>query len=275
MLRLFSIFSRAGDLVYPAKCVSCGEPIDRRGEVFCDACLSSYENAKQDICSRCLKPRCLCTCPSFGLGKAGLRRLIKLFKYQPNEGDLPENRVLYALKQRHIQSVFDFLARDLAYSIGEALTVKERQSAVLVPCPRSAAAKRKNGYDHAFELCRSLARETGIPVSFALHRRRGGKMQKRLTGEERRRNIENSFAVVKPDEITGKTVLLIDDVTTSGATLLECRRVLKIAGASRVIPAVLAVSGRDFVLRPRKKRKKGKRYRKKKPTARQNAGQSV
>ena len=267
MRRLHSFFSRAGDLVYPAKCVSCGDPIDERGEVFCSSCLSSYENAKQDICSRCLKPRCLCTCPSFGLGKAGLRRLIKLFRYKPSEGDLPENRVLFALKQRHLQAVFDFLARDLAYSINADLTPRERETAVLVPCPRSSTAKRKNGYDHAFALCRSLARETGIPLSFALKRRRGGKMQKKLSGEERRRNIENSFAVVKPGEIAGKTVLLIDDVTASGATLIECRRVLKIACASRVIPAVLAVSGRDFVLRPRKQRKKGKQYRKKKPTA--------
>lgn len=268
MRRLFPFFSRAADLVYPAKCVACGEPIGERGEVFCTSCLSSYENAKQDICTRCLKPRCLCSCPSFGLGKAGLRRLIKLFKYKPSEGDLPENRILFALKQKHLQSVADFLARDLAYSIGETLTPKEKETAVLVPCPRSPGAKRKNGYDHAFDLCRSLARETGIPASFALKRKRGGKMQKKLSGEERRRNIVNSFSVVKSGEIAGKTVLLIDDVTTSGATLLECRRVLKLSGASRVIPAVLSVSGRDFVLRPRKKRKKGKQYKKKKPTAR-------
>ena len=151
MRRLLSFFSRAGDLVYPAKCVSCGDPIDERGEVLCSSCLSSYENAKQDICSRCLKPRCLCTCPSFGLGKAGLRRLIKLFRYKPSESDLPENRVLFALKQRHLQAVFDFLARDLAYSINADLTPRERETAVLVPCPRSSAAKR-NKIDNRTDL---------------------------------------------------------------------------------------------------------------------------
>ena len=260
---LFSVLSRIPALVYPAKCVACGELLDRRDEVFCRTCYDSYENAKQEICSRCFRPRCRCTCPSFSLGRAGLRRLVKLYKYQPSDGDLPENRILYALKQRHLQSVFDFLARDLAEAIGEALTPKETASAILVPCPRSDVAKRKNGYDHTEKLCRALSKVTGIPVSRALRRKKGGKMQKNLSADERRRNIKDRFFVTDPTEWTGKTVLLFDDVTTSGATILECRRVVRLAGAARIVPCVIAVSGRDYVLRPAKTRKKGKSYHKK------------
>ena len=259
----FPILSRIRELIYPAKCVSCGELLSEGDEVFCRTCYDSYENAKQDVCSRCLQPRCRCTCPSFSLGRAGLRRLIKLYRYQPSEGDLPENRILYALKQKHLQNVFDFLGRDLAEAIGEALTPKEKESAILVPCPRSDAAKRKNGYDHTVELCRSVARSTGFPISLALKRTRGGRMQKNLSAEERKRNTENRFYVCNSSEITGKTVILVDDLTTSGATILACRRAVKNAGAARVVPSVLAVSGRDYVLRPQKARKKGKTYRKK------------
>ena len=259
----FSILSRIRELIYPAKCVSCGELLTEGNEVFCRTCYDSYENAKQDVCSRCLQPRCRCTCPSFSLGRAGLRRLIKLFKYQPSDGDLPENRILYALKQKHLQSVFDFLGRDLAEAINEALTPKEKESAILVPCPRSDGAKRKNGYDHTVELSRSVSQSTGFPVSLVLKRTRGGKMQKNLSAEERKRNTENRFYVSDPSEIAGKTVILIDDLTTSGATMLACRHVIKEAGANRVIPTVLAVSGRDFVFRPQITRQKGKSYRKK------------
>lgn len=265
MGRVLSVLKRVSGLVYPAKCVSCGELLDEVGEVFCRTCYDSYENAKQEECSRCHKTRCRCTCPSFSLGKAGLRRLIKLFHYQPSEGDLPENRLLYSLKQRHLGNVFDFFARELAESINSALTEKEKAAAIFVPCPRSVAAKKKNGYDHTVALCRSLSKLTGIPVFTGLKRKRGGKMQKRLSGEERRRNIVNRFFVRNGDVLTGKTVILFDDVTTSGATMLECRRVVKIAGASYVIPCVIAFSGRDFVLRPQKRRKKGKRYRTRKP----------
>ena len=264
---LRSVFSRIGSLIFPAKCVSCGALLDERDEVFCRTCYDAYENAKQEICSRCLKPRCRCTCPSFPLGRAGLGRLVKLYKYQPSDSDLPENRILYALKQKRLASVFDFLARDLSESVEEALTPKEKSSAVLVPCPRSHAAKRKNGYDHTVELCRSLSRFTGFPVSRTLCRKSGGKMQKNLSGEDRRRNIKGRFFVKEPSELTGKTVLLVDDVTTSGATLLECRRVVKLAGVARVVPCVIAVSGRDYVIRPAKTRKKGKSYKKKRPIA--------
>ena len=267
MGRLTSAISRMLSLVYPAKCVCCGDLLDRDDEVFCRTCYDRYENAKQEICSRCLQPRCRCTCPSFSFGKAGLRRLVKLYKYQPSEGDLPENRILFALKQKHLQSVFDFLARDLSEAIENALTPKEMATAILVPCPRSDRARAKNGYDHTERLCLALSRETGFSFTPALKRARGGRMQKKLSAEERAKNVENRFFVTKSEDLAGKTVLLVDDLTTSGATLLECRRVVKEAGAARVVPCVLAVSGRDFVIRPRKTRKKGKSYKKKRPTA--------
>ena len=266
--------SRLKDLLYPTKCVACGELLSERGGVFCRACFDSYENAKQQICSRCFHPRCRCTCPSFGLGKAGLRRLVKLYRYQPSEGDLPENRILYALKQKRLQNVFDFLSGELSESIDEALTQREKETAILVPCPRSDAAKRKNGYDHTVELCRSLSKITGYPVSFALRRAPGGSVQKKLSSEERLRNVSGRFSVANGVDLTGKTVLLVDDVTTSGATILECRRAVKRAGASRIVPCVIAVSGRDFVLRPKKERKKGKSYHKKSTAPADSVAQS-
>ena len=94
-------------------------------------------------------------------------------------------------------------------------------------------------------------------------------MQKRLSGEERRRNIVNRFYIKNGEDLAGKTVILFDDVTTTGATILECRRVVKVAGVSRVIPCVIAFSGRDFVLRPRKAKKKGKKYGRRKVTSNQ------
>lgn len=262
-----SLLSRASELIYPAKCVSCGDLLDQPQDVFCKTCCDSYENAKQETCSRCFRPRCRCTCPSFSLGKTGLRRLVKLYKYRPSESDLPENRILYALKQRHLGPVISFLSRDLSEAIGEALTPNEKASAVIVPCPRSDRAKRKNGYDHMEDLSKAVSVTTGFPFSRALGRVRGGKMQKGLSGEERRKNAENRFFVRSASEIAGKTVLLLDDVTTSGATLIECRRAVLSAGAARVVPCVLAVSGRDFVIRPRKTRKKAKTYKKKRKNA--------
>ena len=88
-------------------------------------------------------------------------------------------------------------------------------------------------------------------------------MQKNLSGDERKRNTENRFFVSDTSDLVGKTVILVDDLTTSGATMLACRRVIREAGAARIVPCVLAVSGHDYVLRPQITRKKGKSYRKK------------
>ena len=261
----FIRFGKLADLIYPAKCVSCGELLGDGEEVFCSTCFDSYENAKQEICSRCFAPRCRCTCPSLSLGRLGIRRIIKLYKYRPSEGDLPENRILFALKQQHLERVFSFLASELADAINAALKPSEKSNLILVPCPRSRAAKGKFGYDHMEVLAKKTADLIGAQYHAAIRRSGGGKMQKKLSRYERKQNVKTRFSIPEPIPIVGKNVLLLDDVTTSGATLSACRRLLLDNGAHRVIPCVIAMTGRDFVIRPQKGRKKGKKYKKKTP----------
>ena len=103
---------------------------------------------------------------------------------------------------------------------------------------------------------RELAEATGklldLPLTCAIGRRKGGKIQKKLTYAERLLNMKGRFYLHENAQIAGKSVFLFDDVVTSGATLIEAARVLFDGGAKEVIGVVIAATGRDELRRPRR-----------------------
>lgn len=107
---------------------------------------------------------------------------------------------------------------------------------LLVPVPLHAKKLRRRGYNQSELLARAFARETGLPCDCAcLLRRRDTPSQTRLNRAGRLANMTDAFACVSPERIKGKTVLLVDDVATTGATLEGCAQALKAAGAKRVL----------------------------------------
>lgn len=114
---------------------------------------------------------------------------------------------------------------------------------IIVPLPLHALRRYERGYNQAELLAAPLARLLNKPlVRDALKRTKGTDRQARLSALERRKNVEDAFEVRNhrlPD-LADKTVLLVDDVMTTGATLASAARVLKKAGASAVYGAVAA-----------------------------------
>jgi ComF family protein len=101
----------------------------------------------------------------------------------------------------------------------------------IVPAPLHAAWQRVRGYNHAGRLVRVVGAALGIPVRTDLLRRvRATRPQVGLDGEKRRNNLAGAFRA-NSKAVDGLTVLLIDDVSTTGATLRECAKTLKLAGA--------------------------------------------
>ena len=105
-----------------------------------------------------------------------------------------------------------------------------------VPLHRSR--ERERGFDQAELLARSLARRAGLPSGRLLKRRRRGSTQSRTPLADRAANVAGAYAVARGKRVP-KRVLLVDDVHTTGATLSECARVLKGAGAERVYALTL------------------------------------
>jgi len=149
----------------------------------------------------------------------GLRDLILHFKFHGGYGD---SRLL----------------SDLAREAAARHLTEPVDGVVPVPLHRRRLAWR--GFNQSSELGRAVARTLGVPLwNHALTRTRYTQPQTRLDHKERQANIKNAFAADR-DTVRGKRVLLVDDVYTTGATLRECARTLKRAGAAGVDVLVLA-----------------------------------
>jgi ComF family protein len=111
----------------------------------------------------------------------------------------------------------------------------------LVPVPLHRSKLRVREFDQALALARHVSQGVGIPLwADVLIRHRPTLSQVGLSATERRHNIRGAFTVQKPQYCAGKALLLIDDVYTTGATVQECARLLRQAGATRVDVYILA-----------------------------------
>ena len=227
MARTLSTLGRLGsaalDLLYPPRCVGC----DRAGAFLCAACAGSLKDAAPPRCSRCWRPNpntdpcfdCQAAPPAYD----GLR---SAFVYQGTARAL-----VHALKYRQAT----VLAQPVASLMAEAARRHGLEVDVLIPVPLSGLRGRIRGYNQAEVLARAVGRELDLPVwPRALARRRHTSPQARAPdAEARRRNVAGAFACRERD-VAGRRVLLLDDVTTTGATLADCARALKEADAGTV-----------------------------------------
>ena len=212
--------------IAPSRCVGCG----RLGVWICRSCSRQVLFLKQQNCYRCgkLSPqgrtceRCRAHTDIFGVvvaahfGIGPVRELIHEFKY----GGLME--------------LADILGRVLVFAAQQS----RLGDVMIVPVPLHPKRLAERGFNQAQLLGERVARIMGWPLSSLLYRNRGTRTQTNLTREQRRINVSGAF-MCKGD-VAGKSILLVDDVITTGATLEECAKVLKQAGAKRVLALVVA-----------------------------------
>lgn len=111
---------------------------------------------------------------------------------------------------------------------------------LLVPVPTTGERLRRRGYNQARLLAEALAHLVGRPCTEALERRGGGPSQVALHPSQRRTNVNHVFESSMGPSVGGRSVLLVDDVLTTGATACAAARVLEEAGVSRVTLIVFA-----------------------------------
>jgi len=142
--------------------------------------------------------------------------------------------LIHLLKYDRVRSVADVIARCLGAQIPDDLVA---QDPLLVPVPLHKSKFRLRGFNQAEEIARSLRRLCGFHMnSYVLVRRRATSSQTGMSPLQRRDNVRGAFAVRKRArrELAGRSVILVDDVFTTGATANECARVLLRAGAAHV-----------------------------------------
>ncbi len=111
----------------------------------------------------------------------------------------------------------------------------------IIPVPLHRWRLLKRQYNQATLLARSVSSLTNIPVlTNCLVRKKATESQGHKTLKERKQNVKQAFDVIDPDSLKGKSIVLIDDVWTTGATLDACAKILKKAGAHRIFVLTLA-----------------------------------
>ena len=205
------------DLIYPPKCVFCGRLL-HGGEI--------------DLCGKCRH-----SLPDFdGSVKRGkfYRQCWPVYTY---EGAVVES--IHRFKFSGMQQYAAAYGRLIA-----AMLLRCRvEFDVLTWVPISAKRCRKRGYDQSWLIAKAVAGELKVPCVRTLEKFRDNKPQSRQKdAASRHSNVLNVYRSVHPEHFAGKRVLLIDDIITTGATLTECSKILKIAGAGEVECAVLAAT---------------------------------
>jgi ComF family protein len=232
--RLAGWLKLADLLVYPSFCELCRSFLEKPGEkVICRECLGQLRPnlaAHCEVCGRFFEGAggshlcgvCLRRKPPFSRhrsftkydGKA--REVVLLFKYRGNE----------ILGKR--------LAGLIAAALGGEDDLWDGVDAV-IPVPLHPEKLRKRGYNQAAVLARQLAGFKGIPfVGNRLIKTRNNPAQTSLDAADREANVRGAYLVRRAESVTGRTVLLVDDVFTTGATIAECSRTLVRAGAREV-----------------------------------------
>jgi ComF family protein len=206
-----------GDTAYQAPvCYQCGVPFAAPPEGIA---------SPRHRCETCLAhPPVFAQARAVGLYHGILQQVIHAMKYQSVYG---LTRPLAQLLQHHFDAYWADASPD-----------------ILVPVPLHRRRLRQREFDQALALARYLSEAIRVPCEAeTLIRQRDTKSQVGLNATERGQNVRGAFDVWQPQSIRGKTVLLIDDVYTTGATVKECARVLCQAGAEWVSVYTLARVG--------------------------------
>jgi ComF family protein len=239
-----SLFS----VLFPSDCRLCGLPLLNISRLpVCPECLASIEPIRGKVCSICGE-RVLSSyavCDDDGLRRCpACRRVEHPFEravaYGSYDGGLRE--LVHLLKFHGVKPA----ANVLGQMLGEAIAKLDLGDKVLViPVPLYRAKRRQRGFNQAEMIARaairvSPAREGLQLAPDILLRTRDTHSQIGLTSHQRRENLRGAFSVVRATEVTGREVLLVDDVYTTGTTASECARVLRRAGAAKVLVATAA-----------------------------------
>lgn len=218
------------DLIFPPSCPGCG----LIGERFCFDCLREIKTIDKDFCLKCGMVidnyfyHELTTCEaqfehllmirSFSLYMPPISMAIKKFKYHRDIG------------------IADILANLLV----ELYNKNKMDIDMVIPVPLNPKRIKERGYNQSYLLAFPFSMKINKPINKqALRRSKETRPQVGLNRHERLLNVSEAF-VADPQQVKGKNILLIDDVTTTGATLEACASALKLAGANDIVGFTLA-----------------------------------
>lgn len=223
-IRLFAL-----DILFPSRCPFCGDFI-MWNELCCGACRDTLASANDVICRKCGQDKCRCGRESYAFDMV-------YGSYFFDEK--PVTNAVYQFKHEGERNMAELSAADIAEHMkAEGTPVPD----FIVPVPMGRRKRVARGHNQAELFGKSLGRALGIPMRRDLVFKHDTKDEQHRHNEKERRERVKTLFYGGNENLSGKKILLCDDVLTTGSTLSECAAILKNAGAESVIAAVCAVT---------------------------------
>ncbi len=217
------------------RCLSCGcEVFDQKP--FCESCEKSLPYNDKDICDHCGRKT---PCPT----EYCLSCKEKLVDLDKGRSAFDYEMPIIGLIHKAKFGEGKYLMRVFADVLTPIYLKNYFNADYIVYVPMTKKAEKKRGYNQTKLLADALSEKIGVPVLDCLEKVKETKSQRGLKREERLKNLKDSFKVVDKKSVKDKSVLIVDDVTTTGATLSLIATILKKAGAKKVYALTIASVG--------------------------------
>jgi ComF family protein len=227
--QLSQLAELAIDFFFPRRCVGCGKV----GSFLCSNCYKKLPKLLGPLCPKCGRPQASgILCPSCWQLQTEIDGIRSPYRF-----DEVIREAIHQLKYYNLKAISFCLAELLA----DYLQLNPLPGEAIVPVPLHPRRLRERGYNQSSLLARELGKLTNLPViEDCLIRVKEAQPQVKASNvEERRRNVIHAF-MCQNEKVSGKQIILIDDVCTSGATLESCASALKSKGATSVWGLTLA-----------------------------------
>lgn len=206
--------------------------------------MALWQSEELETCEFCAQSVAQCLCVPPLMQRANCDALFKLVFYSPHRSTPVQNRVIYQMKRSNDVKTASFVAARLAPGVLHWTEENglDPKDVILTYLPRGHRARLLYGTDQARQLALALSQQCGFSMQRLIVRRPGAdRKQKQLNAEQRVRNAKRSFRAAKHVSCRGKTVLLADDIVTTGAGMAVCSGLLYRMGAERVCGIVVAM----------------------------------
>ncbi len=221
-------------LVYPRRCPVCDRIVYPFGEKICSSCIDGFKLISPPWCIRCgkklMEESTLCSdCENaehiFTRGRS-------LYEYASSAMSI------YRFKYGGRREYAEYYGEQIAEYLGDF--IRKVNPDALVPIPLYKGKLNKRGYNQAEELAKAITKYTGVPTERGLLKRvKNTTAMKMLSRGERRANLKNAF-IISRNSVKLRTIIIIDDIYTTGTTLDEAARVFKDAGVDNIFFITLA-----------------------------------
>ncbi len=212
---------------------------------FCISCKTKLSPVEKFVCANCIS----------GLEHTSELRIKNEFnrKFQKEKiingfasafvfkNDSPIQKIIHSLKYDKQFQVGKFFAEQIALNL--RTEINSWKANLIIPVPLHKLRKAERGYNQSEEIAKALGKLLTIPIDTkSLKRKRFTETQTKLTLVERKQNMTDAFIVKNNKLIKNKTIVLLDDVITTGATITECGKVLLENGATKIYALSAAIA---------------------------------